>query len=484
MPVFAGKRLGNRRVEIGIRERRSTLITTIVIVMAIYFISMIVISWMGKKHASNFDSYLNMGRSGGVLLIMGGAIGAHIGNGLVVGGAGEGAAVGFSGAAYGFGCALSYVILAFCISNFMYRGGYLTLADYLRKRYKSEIPAQVYNVATVLSYLGILGAQLMAGKALFIALGLNGTAGVIVIAVVVLLYSQISGLWGAFATSVVQTLVIAAGLIVSVIVLISIGAMDLIRDAVATGAVPETFTSFTGGYDAATMMLLIIPVALSIFTDQCTFQRVNSAKSAGTSKIAHLLAAAVIIPLSIAPTFVGMYGAVKFGATGNDAFFSVVMNILPPVAAALIVTAVVAAVMSTIDSALIAFSAVLLNDIYKGYIDRDATPEKLSKMTLGLNIGVTVIGIVIALSFGSIVSVLSNTYMFLCAACLIPFLGGILWKKGTPSGAVASSIVGVGFELLELLGIYALPYSTITVFIPSLIAFAAVSMMTQKQLID
>ena len=71
MPVFAGKRLGNRRVEIGVRERRSTLITTIVIVMAIYFISMIVISWMGKKHASNFDSYLNMGRSGGVLLIMG-----------------------------------------------------------------------------------------------------------------------------------------------------------------------------------------------------------------------------------------------------------------------------------------------------------------------------------------------------------------------------------------------------------------------------
>lgn len=458
------------------------MITTIIIVMALYFIGMVVISWMGKKHASNFDSYLNIGRSGGVMLIMGGAIGAHLGNGLVVGGAGEGAAVGFSGAAYGLGCALSYVILAFCISNFMYNGGYLTLADYLRKRYKSEIPAQVYNVATVLSYLGILGAQLMAGKALFTALGLNGTVGVIVIAVVVLLYSQISGLWGAFATSVVQTLVIAAGLITSVGVLLASGAMDVIREAVVSGAVPETYTKFVGGYDSATMMLLIIPVALSIFTDQCTFQRVNSAKDARTSRIAHLLSAAVIVPVSIAPTFIGMYGAVRFGAAGNDAFFAVVMNILPPVIAALIVTAVVAAVMSTIDSALIAFSAVLLNDIYKGYIDRDATAQKLSKMTLGLNITVTLIGIVIALSFGSIVSVLSNTYMFLCAACLIPFLGGILWKKGTPSGAVASSIVGVGFELLELLGIYALPFSTITVFIPSLIAFIAVSLATQKQL--
>lgn len=456
------------------------MITTIVIVMLIYFAAMVGLSWAGKKYATSFDSYLNMGRSGGVLLIVGGAVGAHIGNGLVIGGAGEGAAIGFSGAAYGFGCALSYVILTFFINDFMYNGGYMSLADYLRKRYKSEIPAQVYNIATVLSYLGILGAQLMAGKALFIALGLNGTLGVIAIALVVFLYSQISGLWGAFATSVVQTAVITVGLIVSVAVLVSNGAVEMIREAMSAGTVPENYMNFVGGYAPATMMLLIVPTALSIFTDQCTFQRVNSAKSAKTSRIAHLISAVIIIPLSIAPAFVGMYGFVRFGASGNDAFFSVVMNVLPPLSAALIVTAVLAAVMSTIDGAFIAFSAVILNDIYKGRINPDASQEKLSKMTLGLNVIVALIGIVIALSFGSIVSVLSNTYLFLCAACLIPFLGGILWKKGTHMGAIASSFVGVAFVLLQMLGIYTLPYSTITVFIPSLFAFVAVSLMTQK----
>lgn len=39
-----------------------------------------------------------------------------------------------------------------------------------------------------------------------------GVAGVISIAVVVFIYSQLAGLWGAYATSVVQTAVIALGL--------------------------------------------------------------------------------------------------------------------------------------------------------------------------------------------------------------------------------------------------------------------------------
>ena len=174
----------------------NSMMITIIIVMAVYFVAMIAISWMGKKYATNFSDYLSAGRSAGIALIVGGAMGAHLGNGLVVGGGGEGAAVGLSGAVYGLGCCLSYVFLAFLLNKFVYQNGYLSLADFLRKRYDNELPAQVYNIVTVLSYLGILGSQLMAGKALFEAMGMNGVVGVFIIAIVVFLYSQISGLWG------------------------------------------------------------------------------------------------------------------------------------------------------------------------------------------------------------------------------------------------------------------------------------------------
>ena len=208
-------------------------------------------------------------------------MGAHLGNGLVVGGGGEGAAVGLSGAVYGLGCCLSYVFLALLLNNFVYQNGYLSLADFLRKRYDNELPAQVYNIVTVLSYLGILGSQLMAGKALFEAMGMNGVVGVFIIAIVVFLYSQISGLWGAFATSVIQSAVIAVGILAAVIYLFQDNAWGLIQEAVAAGTVPETYTSLYKGYDLTTHLMLVIPVSLMIFTDQCSYQRICSAKSDG-----------------------------------------------------------------------------------------------------------------------------------------------------------------------------------------------------------
>lgn len=460
------------------------MITTIIIVLSLYFIAMIAISWAGRKHASDFTSYLNVGRSAGLILCIGGHVGAHIGNGLVVGGAGEGAAVGLSGAAYGLGCALSYVILGLLANNMIYKGNYLSPADFLTKRYGNELPAQVFNVATVFSFIGSIGAQLIAGKALFKALGLNGTVGLIIIALVVFLYSQISGLWGAMATSVVQIAIVAVGVLSAVAYIFADGGMELISGAVAAGSVPDTFLSPIRGNSLETWILLVAPTTLSALTDQTGWQRINSAKSAKASKASFLLSALIIVPLSFAPVLIGMYANVKFGSTGNSAFFNVVLNTLPPIFAALVVAAVIAAVMSTIDALLIAFSTILLRGVYKGHINKKATDQQLSKMTLGLNIVVIAFSIGIALVSTSVVNTLANTYLFLSAACLIPFLGGWLWKKATTAGAVLSSLVGVVIVLLQMLGIYTMPYYAITLFVPSLIVFVVVSLLTQKNVPD
>ena len=66
-------------------------LTLLMVVLGLYFLLMIAISFVGRRYAKTYDSYLNIGRNAGILLIMGGAIGGHIGNGFVVGGAGSGA---------------------------------------------------------------------------------------------------------------------------------------------------------------------------------------------------------------------------------------------------------------------------------------------------------------------------------------------------------------------------------------------------------
>ncbi|MDR3321278.1 MAG: hypothetical protein LBS93_02430, partial [Synergistaceae bacterium] len=212
------------------------MISTIVVVLVIYFMAMIGIGWVGRNRSQNFESYLNMGRSGGVILLVGGAVGGQVGNGFVVGGAAEGAAVGMAGAAYGIACALSSVMVAIFLNDFIYKGNYMSLAGYTFKRYGNTVPGAIYDLSTAISSIGLIAGQIMAGKALFMALDMPGAAGAIAISVVVLLYSQMAGLWGAFATSVVQTCVILVGLIITTIILLSKGAIGDMNAAIEAGS--------------------------------------------------------------------------------------------------------------------------------------------------------------------------------------------------------------------------------------------------------
>ena len=206
----------------------SSTMTLIVIVMALYFVGMIAISWMGRKYGKNFDDFISAGRNCTTLMIIGSAVGSHIGNGYVVGGAASGAAVGLSGAWYGIGCALSYLAVALVLNHRVYKCGYISLPEILNARYGEKMTSVIFSVTTALSYIANIAAQLMAGKALFEALGFNGTLGVWVIAVVVMAYSCISGLWGACATSVVQVAIIIVSLLATFFIVLGRGALGLV----------------------------------------------------------------------------------------------------------------------------------------------------------------------------------------------------------------------------------------------------------------
>lgn len=436
------------------------MIPTIIVVLVLYFAAMVLIGWLGRSKASNFEGYLSMGHSAGILLLMGGAIGGQIGNGFVVGGAAEGASTGLAGSAYGIACALSTVLVAVFLNNFIYNNGYMSMADYTRSRYHNEVPGTIYDLSTAISSIGLIAGQIMAGKALFEALGLPGNVGGIAIAVVVLLYSQLSGLWGAFATSVVQTGVILVGLVSTTLVLITKGAVGDMSAAIDAGTIASSSLDMSG-LSAAGFAGMMLPLLLGMVTDQPTYQRINSAKSAKISRIACYLSCIVMIPLALMPAFIGSYGAYKYNASGNSAFFDVILNELPAIVCALIIAAVLAAVMSTIDCGLITMSTVLTRDIWQGTLKKNPSEAQLKKITLGVNIGFMFLSTALALSASSILGLLNSVYSFLAASCFVPFVGGVLWKKGNARGAVAASVVGVLTVLISWIPGFAFPLGNI-----------------------
>lgn len=452
------------------------MFTTIAIVIVIYFVAMFLIGLYGRRYAGTFSGYLSIDGKAGVLLIIGGCVGANVGNGFVVGGAGAGSTAGLAGAAYGLACACTALMAALVLNRFISRNGYQSYADFTRERYKSETPGVLYDVFSTVSFFGMIASQLIAGRALFEALGLNATIGLLAIALVVFLYSQLAGLWGAYATSVVQTAVILGGLILVTVVLLKNDAITAIRSAQTAGTAADYALNFKG-MSLAAFLGMAVPVVLGDFTSQGMFMRIHSAKSERVSFFGHFLSFVIMIPLALLPAFIGSYANAVYGIKGDSAFFGVILNDLNPIVAAVIIAAVIAAVMSTIDSLVLGISSMVIRDLFQNTLKREYSEKQLKGLTLLLNVFTITVAVLLALGSGSILGVINECLTFISATCFVPFVGGILWKKGSAAGAIASAIVGALFVVLGWCGVPFPSWGGFFPCVPGLVAFIVFSLL-------
>lgn len=449
--------------------------TLILIVMAAYMIAMIVIGILGKKNASNFNDYLTAAKRAGMLMIMGSCIGAQIGSGFVVGGSESGASMGIAGAWYGIGCGIAYFLMGFLLSKFIQKHGYVTLSDFFKERYGGKTTRLIYSISTPLGAICSLAAQIMAGAAIFQALGMNGNIGAIIATVVVVIYSSLSGLWGAEMTSVIQVGVILVSLLVGVATLFFGGDM---KEVLAT--LPASSWNLFN-LDFPLWVSLVIPTITASIVDQTVFQRLASAKDEKTGTWGHAFGGLIMIGIAILPTLIGMYGAVVHPEVpAASVFWVVALEDMPPIVAALLVSAVLAAVMSTCDCVFLAISATVVHDIYKEMIKPSASEKECNIISWVLNIVVAAIALFAALKATSILSILVLAYTFSASGSLIPFLGGALWKKGTEAGAIAAAAAGIATALLSSFGVINLTFDILSIAVAAVV-YVVVSLLTQPK---
>ena len=113
-------------------------------------------------------------------------------------------------------------------------------------------------------------------------------------------------------------------------------------------------------------------------------------------------------------------------------------------------------------------------------INPQASEKTLAKMTTLSTVIVGLIALILSLQFSSIISLLSMAYTFMTAGGLVMIAGGILWKKGTTQGAIASFLIGIACVIVNKMGVQ-MPMASIFPILPSLIAYVAVSLMTQPK---
>lgn len=447
----------------------------VLLILLLYAAGMYLISLRAKRRASSFQDTIAAPGQTTLLLLAGSAIGGQIGSGFVIGGAEYGARFGIAGAWYGIGCGLSYFITA-ALARFIYEHQLVSLSDYFARRYQGNATRLIYSVAGIFSSVSLLAGQLLAGQTVFLSLGLPAQWCVALIAVIALVYANVAGLWGSMAASAIQSATIFIGMTAALLVM-------------ASTPEPETLiynlpaSSFSlSPYGGEFIFSMAGPIVLASAVNQITFQSVTSAKSVKTAQGGYLLAGLFLIPIAFVPPLLGMFGRSLYPSLpAEQVFISLLLTKLPTVVASVILAAVVCAVVASCNIAYIAVATNTVHDLYKGMINPQADSKTCKRLMLLVDVAVCAVGILLALKMNDIIRVLSMGYSLIAAGCLVPFLGGVLWKGGTSRGALVSAFVGMSSCLAGSLNLVRLPYTSLSSILLSAIAYVCASILLKDK---
>ncbi len=448
----------------------------VILILVLYMGAMLVLGRSARKRIKSVQDAIAAPGQSTMPLLVGSAVGTHIGSGFVVGGAEYGARFGIGGAWYGIGCGISYLAVGLFISRFAYRNGFLSLSDYFSRRYQGKATRLIYSVATMLCCIAMLAGQLLAGRAIFLAVGIPEAWGVVLTAVISLCYATTSGLWGTMAASALQSAVIFVGMLLALAVMLcSHGIPELVHSLPASCFDPIPF-------DSEFFVSMVVPTATVSLVSQGIYQNISSAKSERAAVWGYLIGGLFLIPVALIPPLLGMFGRALFPqAAPAEVFMALLLSRLPTAVAAVILAAIICAVLGACNSAYIVVAANVVHDIYQGMIDPDASSQSCRRVLALVNALVCVIGIFLALRMNDIIQLLALGYSLLTAGCLVPFAGGLLWKRGTAAGALAGSFVGMAASAGSSLGLFWLPYPSISAILLSALAYVLVSLFKKQR---
>ncbi len=365
-----------------------------------------------------------------------------------------------------WGYALSLVLGGIFFAKKMRSYGFTTLLDVFERRYGKKtaavlfIPAligEVFWSAAILAALGITFATIF---------NLDLSTAIIVSAAIAILYTMIGGLWSVAYTDVIQLLFIILGLGIAVpYALGNVGGIDMAmlsyREVFPDGiSLIPPLSAFAGnnpewGNAAWTWMDFGLLLILGGIPWQVYFQRVLSQKSNRAAINLSVFAGIGCFLMAIPAVLIGIAGnAYDWSATGlggnpdaNMILPYVLLEMTPPIIAALGLGAVAAAVMSSVDSSILSASSMFTWNIYRPLINSKAG-EQLLRRTIRFS--VLVIGAIatwMALTVQSVYAL-----WFLCAdlvyVILFPQLVlALFYKKSNYVGALTGVFVGLLLRL-------------------------------------
>ena len=410
--------------------------------------------WIGRTVRSSAEFFV-AGRRLGPSLLFSTMLAANIGAGSTVAAAGLGYADGLSAWWWVGSAGLGSIVLAVWIGPRIRRIAaeheLRTLGDYLEYRFGEQVRATI----TVLLWMGtlaILAAQIIGiGWVLNVVVGLPPWMGCLIGGIVVIVYFTAGGLLTAAWVNAVQLAVLLAGFIVALpLALAAAGGWSEIHQATRT--VDADYWNVWQGGSSGWFYLVMLGPAFIISPG--LLQKTYGARDDRAVRLGVGLNAAVLLVFAALPPLLGMIARAVEPALDNPelALPTLLMDVLPPAVGALGLAALFSAEVSSSDAILFMLATSLSQDLYRRYVDPDASDRQL--LTVARRAAVTggILGTGLAIVAASMASVLQLFYTLLTVSLFVPVIGGLCTRRVGSREAMGAIAGGVGsFVAVQLL---------------------------------
>lgn len=423
------------------------------IAIIVYAGVLIAVGFIATKKVKEASDFFVAGRKLGPVLLFTTLIAPNIGAGSTVGVAGVGYKFGISAWWWIASSAVGSMVLAFIIGPAIWRVAkkcnLYTLGDYLDHRYNRNFRGFI-SLMMAIGTLAIFAGQLMGIAWILTAVaGTDKTVGILIGAVVVVLYFGAGGLLAATFVNSIQIIVKFAGFLLAVPFALSyIGGWGGLVTAVANNMDDmrrlEAYIRFDGM--GITMILgYFLMLTPSFFISPGLIGKVYGARDVKTVKIGTALNAVVQLAFAIVPVILGMCAFAAFpNLSQSELALPVVMKeFMPFWASALALAAIFSAEVSAADAVLYMITTSFTKDLYKTFVKPDISDEALLRMSRMVTVGAGILGISIALILPNIITALSIFYSLMSVSLTAPLLFGLFSKRPTAAAAFISAISGI-----------------------------------------
>jgi len=348
------------------------------------------------------------------------------------------------------------VLLAVAFVRPLHRLSVLTWSELVEIRYGRTM--RLLTAVLLGWYMAVLAASQMValGRFLKVFLGLSYGWGLVAGAAVVLAYSSFGGLRSVVFTDLLQFVLLAAGVAVLFRLAAGRAPWSEVVAAAATAGRPGYFRWF-GHFGENGLIFLSFTLAWTI--SPIALQRIQAARSVGAARRGLAATAATLLGLYLLVVLAGMWSLPAFAdgpppgplvarlAAGGTSFW----------AGGLVFVAVLAAILSTMDTAVNAGALILVRDFFQKAVPAARRRPVLWSRAATLGLGMAALAV--ALRFQSILKTIGLSSEIMAEGFFIPGLAMIFLKRPRPLAGLLGLVFGGGFAVagfLEAMGVLSL----------------------------